>query len=148
MKNGCPPAKSLFPRCSEYSSLSFSFHSISHFFPCFLPFCPFPLFIHSLSWTKPDHWHAADVIVATETEVSQQRGCAEMVRSGEKVTMGQLFKNPSSYHLFKCLRVRIWTVFFPDAKTCLHKFLSDTSNKEDLTAKQVKTNPAVVRHDI
>lgn len=79
--------------------------------PCFLhsiSFCPpFPLFVHSLSWTKPDHWHAADVIVATETEASQQRGCAEMVRPGEKVTMGQLFKNASCLNAWECTYVFI-----------------------------------------
>lgn len=70
----------------------FSFHPLSHFFPSLLRrlsfYPPFPPFIHSLSWTKPDHRHAADVMVAIVTEAAQQQGCAERVRSGGKVTMG------------------------------------------------------------
>lgn len=66
----------------------FSFHPLSHFFPSLLRslsfYPPFPLFIHSFSRTKPDHRHAADVMVTIVTETSQQRGCAKRVRSGER----------------------------------------------------------------
>lgn len=54
----------------------FSFHPLSHFFPSLLRslsfYPPFPLFIHSLSRTKPDHQLAAYVTVAIVTEASQQ----------------------------------------------------------------------------
>lgn len=63
-----------------------SFHPLVYFFPSF---SSQPIFLPSissfrslsLSWTKPDRWHAADVTVAIVTEALQQRGCVEMLRS-------------------------------------------------------------------
>lgn len=82
----------------------FYFLTLSHYFPSLLQtlfILHFPLFIHSFSWTNPDHRHAADVTVAIVTEASQQRSCAERMNSGGKVTMGHWGKNIQA--LFTCL---------------------------------------------
>lgn len=66
--------------------------SVLRFFPFFprspVFFTHHFLFSFTLSWAKPDHRHAADVMVAMVTEALQQRSCVEMVRSVKKVTMG------------------------------------------------------------
>lgn len=68
-------------------SLSFPFRPLSHFFPllshCFSFYPPFPLFIHCHE-QKPDHWYAADVMVAIVTEPFQLHGAAKTVGSVKK----------------------------------------------------------------
>lgn len=90
-------------------SLLFLPPSLSFLSPSFAasPFILHFLFSFTLSRTKPDHRHAADVMVAIVTEASQQQGSAKRVRSGGKVTMGHYCKNSSPYDLFTCLRMDI-----------------------------------------
>lgn len=83
------PAKSLsFPSTPTLVSYPPSF--MGSFFP------PFPLFISPPSWTKPDHRHAVDVMVAIATDALQQQVCGVTARSREKVTVG---------HRASCLNV-------------------------------------------